>query len=293
MDESELPRAVGLQNPWRLGQRDRPGARRWNRRNGGLLGGVGSRRAPTPSRAYASPGFGLSAYSGRPIANETGGMAAIFPERRAFLAATASNAPVRRALNKEAGVRLPASSDDRASARLTEFEGEIPESILLGDRLQAQVGAAKARAQINAWTGFREGKYYLARRAFAAMVSADPEDLEARVGELFCVTALGSTHSATILLGILNGRSEQPFGCDIRLSERFGTTAAANEFRTRCKLLTQVQDIDMHTAAVYTLSLWYFGDRDGALFAAESIAAKQPGSVYAKWPGKMREVIGK
>jgi len=90
------------------------------------------------------------------------------------------------------------------------------------------------------------------------------------------------------LLGELVRRDINPFQHDLRMADRYGNVADVNQLRIQGRRLADAPDQTVEVNAVYVFVLWYLGEREDALRAAEALAKRAPAKAYASWPEKMR-----
>ena len=171
------------------------------------------------------------------------------------------------------------------NADVEDGEAEAP---TLDDLLDRGDAAAQQRAKGEAWALFREGRYRQAPRAFESAITLEPLDFESRIGEVFCYLSVGATRTALALLGELVRRDINPFQHDLRMAERYGNVADVNQLRIQGRRWADAADQTAEANALYIFVLWYLGEREDALRAAESLAKRAPAKAYASWPEKMR-----
>ena len=215
----------------------------------------------------------------------------VLTRKSGLLSAYSLNAPVYRALTRPKGM-----VDLKSSVGRTPFLGsELPadtEPPTLEQQLDRTSSAEYQRIRQEAWALFREGDYRRAIRTFESAITLSPDDLEARIGEIFAYLTLGARRTAAALFTELLRRDENPFRHDLRMRERFGNAADPNTLQLQAGLLSrdEVQNVDV--SALFTLTLWYLGQPDDAVRAAEALARRAQNRPYALWPAKMNAVRG-
>jgi thioredoxin-like negative regulator of GroEL len=143
----------------------------------------------------------------------------------------------------------------------------------------------KARAE--AWQWFHDGRYRQAARAFETARSLEPSDAESRLGEIVCYFALGGSRSAMVALRQMPRAIQTPFAVDLKLAERFGRREEWRRVRVETQLLAEASS-DPDVAALRSLLLWHFGERQEAAAIAAAIAKDHPASPFADWAVQMR-----
>ncbi len=241
---------------------------------------VRSALSPAKEQAFERyGGFGRRRQNDKP--------SAVLTRRYGLIAGSSLNAPVYRAISKSGGL-----VDVRSSLAQTPFinameDGET-EAPTLDDLLDRGDAAAQKRAKGEAWALLREGKYRQATRAFESAITLEPMDFESRIGEVFCYLSVGSTRTASALLGVIVRRDNNPFQHELRISERYGNIAETNQLRILGRRWADAADQTPEANAMYIFVLWYLGEREEALRSAESLAKRAPAKAYASWPEKMR-----
>lgn len=240
---------------------------------------VQSALSPAKQQAFERyGGFGRRRQNDKPSAALT--------RRYGLIAGSSLNAPVYRAISKSGGLVDVRSSLSRTPfINVEEVEAEAP---TLDDLLDRGDAAAQKRAKGEAWALFREGKYRQATRAFESAITLEPMDFESRIGEVFCYLSVGSTRTALALLGVLVRRDINPFQHDLRLADRYGNVADVNQLRIQGRRWADAADQAAEANAMYIFVLWYVGEREDALRAAESLAKRAPAKAFSSWPEKMR-----
>lgn len=242
---------------------------------------VRSALSPAKQRAFERyGGFGRRRQNDKP--------SAVLTRRYGLIAGSSLNAPVYRAISKGSGLVDVRSSLQRTpffDAKDAEVEAETP---TLADLLDRGDAAAQKRAVGEAWALFREGKYRPATRAFESAITLEPLDFESRIGEVFGYLSVGSTRTALVLLGELVRRDINPFQHDLDIADRYGNVADVNQLRILGRRWADAADQTAEANSMYIFVLWYLGEREDALRAAESLAKRAPAKAYASWPEKMR-----
>ncbi len=282
--------------------------RRQNRRGGTImfalpgdlldlttLGAMADPAIPTvlasisPERRQAFARYG--GFGPRIRGTEDAGVMSVFARRYALIAATSANAPVYRAMTRRSGmaslrsaiVRTPFVPD-------TAREESLPTASLF-DRLNLGLDALHARARDEAWAWFREGEYGRAARGFESATTLEPDDLEARIGELFCQISVGALRTSVVLQQAINRRAgiKNPFLLDLDLSEQYGDIGTAQQLRIDAGLRAEGVDAarSPDRTATFILILWYLGGHDDAIRAATALARATEARAYADWPAKM------
>lgn len=215
----------------------------------------------------------------------------VLSRKAGLLSAYSLNAPVYRALTRPKGM-----VDLKSSVGRTPFlGGDLPDGAeppTLEQQLERTSEVEYQRVRQEAWALFHDGDYRRAIRTFETAITLSPDDLEARIGELFAYLTLGARRTAAALFTELLSRDENPFRHDLRMRERFGSVADPNTLQLQAGLMSrdEVQNVDVN--ALFTFTLWYLGQTDDAVRAAEALARKAPNRPYALWPMKMNAVRG-
>jgi hypothetical protein len=116
----------------------------------------------------------------------------------------------------------------------------------------------------------------------------EPADSESRVGEVFCHLSLGAMRTATAVLGELLRRDPNPFAYDLNVANRYGADARGAPLEIQVRLQTEAAIGGRSAGAFYPFVLWYLGQRDEAIRAAELFSRNEPDSIQADWPALMR-----
>jgi len=242
---------------------------------------VRSAISPAKQRAFERyGGFGRRRQNDNPSGALT--------RRYGLITASSLNAPVYRAISQNGGLVDVRSSLARTPFINADVEDGEAEAPTLDDLLDRGDAAAQQRVGGEAWTLFREGQYRQATRAFESAITLEPLDFESRIGEVFCYLSVSATRTALALLGELVRRDINPFLHDLRMAERYGNVADVNQLRIQGRLWADAADQTAEANAMYLFVLWYLGEREDALRAAESLAKRAPAKAYASWPEKMR-----
>jgi len=242
---------------------------------------VRSALSPAKEQAFEQyGGFGRRRQDDKP--------SAVLTRRYGLIAGSSLNAPVYRAISKSGGL-----VDVRASLARTPFisedaQDDEAEAPTLEDLLDRGDATAQKRVVGEAWALFREGKYRQATGAFESAITLEPLDFESRIGELFCYLSVGSTRTALVLLGELVRRDVNPFQHDLRMADRYGNVAEVSQLLILGRRWADATDQTAEANAIYIFVLWYLGEREDAVRAAESLAKRAPAKAYASWPEKMR-----
>jgi thioredoxin-like negative regulator of GroEL len=167
-------------------------------------------------------------------------------------------------------------------------EAGVPAATLnLDQRLAQSADYAHRRARAEGWTWFRQDRYRRAARAFESATLLDPQDSEARIGEIFSYLAVGAGRTALAVFGELNRRDANPFVHQLNLADPGGDNAALREIRLGLRAQAQADNSNPDITALYALVLWYLGDKDEAMLTVANLARSFPGSGYADWPARM------
>ena len=223
--------------------------------------------------------------------DEEGNTGDVLARKSGLLNAYSLNAPIYRAMTRPKGI-----VDLKSSVGRTPFLGtDLPvgtEPPTLEQQLDRTSDAEYQRIRREAWTLFHDGDYRRSIRTFETAITLSPDDVEARIGEIFAYLTLGSRRTAAALFIELLRRDENPFRHELRMRERFGTVADPNTLQLQAGLLSrdEVQNVD--TNALFTFALWYLGQPDDAIRAAEALARRAHNRPYALWPAKMNAVRG-
>ena len=216
------------------------------------------------------------------------GMAAVLGRRRAMLAATSSNAPVHRArweLGVAAVTKAPAINDPTGATRLETPTGE---QARLEDALHQRVTDSFGTGRADGWHWFEKGEYRRAARAFESAVMFDADDVESRIGEVFCYLSLGSERTATVLVEQLARRDPNPFVHDVPVAERYPSQEDLRSVRLGVQTFAERQGGFAHAEALRIFTLWHLGQRDEAEVLASSVSVTLAGTPFVNWPAQLR-----
>jgi len=244
---------------------------------------VRSALTPAKQRAFERyGGFGSRRQDDKP--------SGVLTRKYGLIAGSSLNAPVYRAISKGGGLVDVRASLGRTPFLGAEAEDGVAVAPTLDDLLDRGDSAAQQRVVGEAWALFREGKYRQSARTFEAAITLEPSDFKSRIGEVFCQLSVGASRTAPALLGELVRRDINPFHDDLRMVERYGNVTDVNELRIQGRRWANDPDQTAEANAMYTFILWYLGEREDALRAAESLAKRVPAKAYASWPEMMRAV---
>lgn len=227
----------------------------------------------------------------RRLKDEEGNTGDVLARKSGLLNAYSLNAPIYRAMARPKGM-----ADLKSSVGRTPFLGsDLPggtEPPTLEQQLDRTSNVEYQRIRLEAWALFHDGNYRRSIRTFETAITLSPEDLEARIGEIFAYLTLGARRTAAALFTELLRRDENPFRHELRMRERFGNVADPNTLQLQAGLLSrdEVQNVDVN--ALFTFALWYLGQPDDAIRAAEALARRAQNRSYALWPAKMSAVRG-
>lgn len=217
---------------------------------------------------------------------QRGELPVILGRREAILTATSRTAPVQRALWQYGGVSE--LSAPAAEEGVVPPDGElVAPAQTLTERLERSAARLSESALTQGRAHFREGAFRQAARAFQEAYTLDPEQLGARVREVFCHLAMGSMRTASVLMAALLRRHADPFVLELDLSGEFGRSTDLRDVRLRTSLLAQPGGQE-NAVALHAFTLWYLGERTESLLTAEALAADHPDGIYASWPDRMR-----
>jgi len=281
--------------------------RRLNRRGGyadfALGGDLFNVRPASPLR-YPYPGADVPAvirrtyaqYGGferREVGAPGGDIETAIMRRRTLLDATSLIAPVHRArVSHGVGMAMPATVRGELPApAVTPEPGPALSS--LDERLRSGINRSYLQKRSEGWSLFRKGseevsQYRRAARAFEAAVILEPEDYEARIGRLLSHLSLQDYHTAVVLLAELTRHDPDPFSHDLNVAELYGDPVHARQVRMNCESLVQATGHDPSVTALHAFILWYVGDKDRAIAAAEDLAREHPIATFVNWPAQMR-----
>lgn len=278
---------------------------------GGILSGLARpsdvyrmmqrRRLQRPrGTAYVSPlirqnyarygGFYTRASGGQP-----GDMQTVLQRRQALVQATMLTAPVQRAriLHGLGDMGLPTAVSEAGIA-----QPQTPDQLAgldsLGEWLQVDAAISHDRTRGEAWAFFRKGNedsgyFHRAARAFEAAVTLDPMDFESRIGELFSHLSLGAYVRSVVLLANLARRDQALFSHTLDFRELYAERIHARQVCMQCEAYAQANAGDAGAMALHAFVLWYGGERDRAIIAADALAGTAGGRHFADWGSQMRE----
>lgn len=277
-------RRSAARSPWSpFGFPQSPFSRgRFSRAGGATLPGAES----VLPRAYQMYG-GFESRSGFTF----GTVAQSLQRRQALLQATALNAPVRRALAKNTAYTSPRLQIEAVPFVTEQSTDETGEPVSIDIGLQAKVDQSREALRAEAWALFDEGEHQRAARAFAtaASLSIGNEQLECRVGELFCHAATGAMRTAEACVNEILVRVDNPFvlADELAMADRFRSASDAGDLVIQARLFASRNPADPVAAALHVVALWYMGRYDEALVAAAPLSRESSGR-FARWPQLMR-----
>ncbi len=250
--------------------------------------------------AYVSPLIrqNYARYGGfytRSGGGQAGDMQTVLQRRQALIQATMLTAPVQRAriLHGLGDMGLPTAVSEAGIA-----QAQTPDLLAgldsLGERLQVDAAASHDRTRGEAWAWFRKGNedsayFHRAARAFEAAVTLDPMDFESRIGELFSHLSLGAYGRSVVLLAKLARRDQALFSHMLDFRELYAERINARQVCMQCEAYAQARAGDAGAMALHALVLWYGGERDRAIIAADALAGTSGGRRFADWGSQMRE----
>ncbi|HNQ23825.1 MAG TPA: hypothetical protein PKK06_12085 [Phycisphaerae bacterium] len=167
--------------------------------------------------------------------------------------------------------------------------------------LAAARDAACERSIQEAWTWFTEGRFREAARLLSGASALRPDDVSVRLAEVFARVSAGQLETAAVIVEEIVRRELAPFGQEMAILDRYDDRERGRRVRQETDVYAQalrkavVDDADpkrkaraANAGALHVLVLWYLGERDLALGAAETLSRNFPDTVYARWPVQMR-----
>jgi hypothetical protein len=210
----------------------------------------------------------------------------LIERRYALISATGLNSPVYRAMLQPA-LDLGVKPREPAGDLTFSPEGAMP-GLTFDQRLERGVRLAHERMRAEAWQWFSEDEFRRAARRFESAARLEPEDLESRIGELFCYLSLEAVRTAIAVQRSLQTRNVNPFGAKLNMSERYSDPERARELGVESGLWGQRTGRSADLLALHVLVQWYIGQHDEAVATAASYARDFTNTGYADWPEMAR-----
>ncbi len=226
-------------------------------------------------------GFGT-----RPQSADPKDVAGIFSRRYELLAATALTASVTRAAITP-GVGLPMRARAAPPVDDARLEPTVPsDAPTLAERLHDSTAESLGRVREEAWDWFGQGVYRRAARAFETAALSDEFGSEARIGEILCHVATGSTQSAAAVLRQLIRRDNNPFLHPLDLPARFGDSTAAQRVRVDALRRAPLGPAFLTINTLRAFVLWHMRERGEASRLVGTLDLA--GTVFGRWPAQMQ-----
>jgi hypothetical protein len=228
-------------------------------------------------------------------------ISAAFARRHRLITANMAYAPIYRSIMENsslAGLRplvsatpfmqnnAPARPDTAAPDQAPATD--VPQGPSLYELLRTDSETAHRRTLREAWTLFEEGEYRHAAREFESVLTLDPRDPQARLGEIFCYVAVGAMRTAAVLVRKFAEIESDPFSHGMDVRTRLNKSLAQSllsDSRLAVDPLTAASNANV--TATYILLLWYLGEQDAALRGARTLARAPEGELYKDWPAKI------
>ena len=249
-------------------------------------------QAPRPMSPYNPQvystygGFGDRRHSPIP-----GDVMQAMSRRQMLIGASTGNAPIYRANLTRASVAGARSTVDQTpfAPGVSSAAPEMGET--LSETLERSLSTTREALREEAWDAFAEGDYRRAIRALETVVRFEPDNNEARLGELFAHAALGSERTVAVLARGMARTDPNVFTYEFDPASRFGDRKDMTDIRVLARTRAEVSDGDADLTASAALLLWYLGDREEALSAAVRVARQPDGETYREWPVRMRAAM--
>ncbi|MFQ5413013.1 MAG: hypothetical protein ACE5E6_01005 [Phycisphaerae bacterium] len=235
--------------------------------NVGQVPGVGGDPyAFATSTTFGNRGLsmGYGGFRPRRDANRPGDLRSILTRRFDLLGATATTAPLRGALLRMRGTRLPATLGSPAAGLTDVLLPAEPQHSLI-DHLRYDIKRSYAASRAEGWSWLASGRYRRALRSFESATTIQARDFESHIGGVFCRALLGQFRSAGVALEALAQRDVNPFAHDVDVRGRLASPDVADGLRTQMQVYGQRHAGDRGFRALHAFVLWYLGERDLAL----------------------------
>jgi tetratricopeptide (TPR) repeat protein len=218
-----------------------------------------------------------------------------FARRQRLINATSLYTPVYRAMLENtslSGLRqaTPASPVSLRGMNAPNRPETADSASSLYELLKTDRQATYEDSREEGWTRFAEGEYRQAARAFEATLDLNPDDGDARTGEIFSYAAIGARATTATLVQQFSRRAANPFMHDQPLRERFSDAQLVDQLllHARGQVESAGGSANVNLLAADVFVLWHLGDYQTALRAAEGLAKSRETAAYADWPVKMR-----
>lgn len=211
--------------------------------------------------------------------------------RQMLIGASTGNAPIYRANLTRASVAGVRSAVDQTpfAPGASSTAPEMGET--LSETLERSLSTTRDALREEAWDAFAEGDYRRAVRALETVVRFEPDNYEARFGELFAHAALGSERTVAVLSRGMARTDPNIFAHEFDPASRFGDRKDLTNIRVLARTRAEASEADADLTASAALLLWYLGDREEALSAAVRVARLPDGETYREWPARMRAAV--
>jgi hypothetical protein len=255
-----------------------------------LVGPQAAGRYQSRSAAGRNLGRAFSRYGGfesRAEHFKPNDIRSVLARRYELIQASASNAPIRRVTWRAGGDVSPVAIRFGAAGSAFSYEQDPDQPSLRGEIRSAAEDSHK-RVRKDAWEKFLAGNYREAAGAFSAAMTLDSADVEARMGELFSHLSNGNIRTAAAATAELARRFDNPFIPTMDMPSRYGNQSDVIRLRTSARLVAHAEEAGPSVAAAYILALWYLGEEDDALQAADRLGRLHKQSVFGEWGNVLR-----
>ena len=247
----------------------------------------------SPARRLAMREYG--GFGNRYGVEEEDGISSALSRRRRLIAATSLYSPVYRAMMRDKSLSDVRPIATRASLLPPDFDStrppdDVPPAESLYEVLKTDVEATHASSKAAAWELLAEGDYRQAGRAFEAALVLDPDDSQARIGEIFSYVAMGAISTAAVLIQQLDRRDANPFLHQSDVPGRLRNPALVDQLLSDSRLRVESMEgpANPNLQAADVFILWHLGDRETAIRAADALAAGADAGELVHWSAKTR-----
>jgi hypothetical protein len=213
----------------------------------------------------------------------------ILRRKNSMLSVLSGPAPLRIAQERSKDRPSPRGIIERTPVTRSQPMPEEEPNVSLGQQMTSRFEVMHRRAREEAWSLFEEGKFRQATRAFQAVLSLEPRDIESRIGEIFSALSTSSFRSAMATLQQLMHRTSNPFAHRVDMRQRYGSARAVQAMRTLMQRFVQGTEGESDQLALYTFAMWYLGMKEPAKAAAEKLEQLGPDSAYYEWSKLMED----
>ncbi len=224
---------------------------------------------------------------------QTSDISTLFARKYELLQATTLTAPVRRANMLRGGSfgTAAAISTIGSGSTSSEIDKAVDVSLFkaglgLDEALMASLDDRYDETIERGWHLFKIRNYQQASRAFESASTIDSKAIEPRVAEIFCHVATGAMRTATVSLGSLTRRFDQPFDMTLDVRGKFANDVEARRIVLQTQMAMRANSNSSLYAptALHSLILWYSGDRSEAARVAKLLVRDEVPTELRSWP---------